>query len=145
MALLCLTFLFTACKDEEETVAPVDEFANTTWQPTNTDANPATNPSGDFGGSTSGPYPWPACNLDDKFSFTDGKFTINNGGTTCETDFLAGMLANKEYSYNKTSKTLSIGLNSITVYEFSATQLKLGFPNPLGANPKNYVILLKKI
>lgn len=147
LALICLTLLFTtSCKDKEEIVEPTDLFATTQWRPTNDDNNTSTNPSGDFSATgTNFYYRWASCNQDDTFSFKDGKFTVDNGGTTCETDFLALMLANKDYAYNETTKTMTIGAYPITVYEFSGTQLKLGFPNPLGANPKNYVILLKKL
>ena len=146
LTFICFAVLFTSCKDKEETVEPTDEFANTSWQPTLTDANPATNPSGDFGATgTNGYYPWAACNLDDKFSFKDGKFEHNNGNTVCDADYLSAMLASKSYAYDKDKKTLTIGGFQIMVYEFSNTQLKLGFPNPLPAGPKNYVILLKKV
>jgi hypothetical protein len=148
LAFICFTLLFTtSCKDKEETVEPVDLFATTQWRPTNDDNNTSTNPSGDFSATgTNFYYRWASCNQDDTFSFKDGKFTVDNGGTTCETDFLALMLANKDYAYNETTKTMTIGAYPITVYEFSGTQLKLGFPNPIPTSgPKNYVILLKKL
>ncbi len=146
LTLTGLILLFNACKEKEETVEPVDEFANTSWQPTNIDANPETNPSGDFGATgTNFYYPWAACNQDDIFSFKDGKFQHNNGGTVCDSDYLSAMLASRDYSYDKDSKTITIGGFQIKVYEFSNIQLKLGFPNPLPSGPKNYVILLKKV
>ncbi len=146
LAFLCISFLFMSCKEKEDTVEPTDEFANTSWQPTVTDANPATNPSGDFGATgTNFYYPWAICNQDDIFSFKDGKFEHNNGGTVCDSDYLSTMLASKTYTYDKDNKTITIGGFQIKVYEFSSTQLKLGFPNPLPSGPKNYVILLKKL
>lgn len=146
LVLTSLILLFNSCKEKEEAVDPVDEFANTSWQPTINDANPATNPSGDFGATgTNFYYPWAVCNQDDIFSFKDAKFQHNNGGTVCDSDYLSAMLASRDYSYDKDSKTITIGGFQIKVYEFSNTQLKLGFPNPLPSGPKNYVILLKKV
>jgi hypothetical protein len=148
LTFISFTLLFTtSCKDKEETVEPADEFANTSWQPTLTDANPVTNPSGDFGATgTNFYYPWASCNQDDIFSFKDGKFEHNNGGTVCDSDYLSAMLASKTYTYDKENNTITIGGFKIMVYEFSNTQLKLGFPNPIpSSGPKNYVILLKKL
>lgn len=145
-----LAFLFSGCsKDKNDGIAN-EGLENTTWVATMTDDNPSTNPPGDFGMNGSNQYyPWSECHMDDTFSFSEDRWTINDNGTVCENglDYFFDT-QNQPYSYNAERKQLTVGSGNdmvvFDVYELSKDRLKLGLPIPTATGFLRIVFLFER-
>lgn len=140
----------SSCKKDDKDVKSDDYLKNTTWVPTKTDANPATNPFGEFGmNGNNNYYPWQDCHMDDTFSFSEDRLVINDNKTVCEygLDLIFGENS-QTYSYNATTKKITIGSGEdvvvLDVYELNNDRLKLGLSIVGYGGGNNIVFLFRR-
>ncbi|WP_437921529.1 hypothetical protein [Sphingobacterium sp. LRF_L2] len=146
--LLFTVSLLSGCSKDDADQNEEYILKNSTWVATTVDANPDTNPPGQFGANgNNNYYPWLDCQLDDSFTFSQGNLTIDDNGTNCEVDFV---IDNKvqAFSYNAESKQLTVGEGQdpiiFTVYELNKDRLKLGLSLVAPGGGANLVFLFKR-
>lgn len=144
LSLIALTL--PSCKKDDKVE---DNLKNTTWVATLIDGNTSSNPPGTFGtNSNIDYYPWPECQMDDLFSFSENQFMINENNTICDqdSDLIFGK-NNPKYDYDATTKKLTVGsgddLAVFSVYELNKDRLKLGL-SVVSNSGQHIVFLFKK-
>ncbi len=145
-----VTLGFASCKKDKKNDSSEDNLRNTSWVVIKTDANPSTNPPGEFGMNGNNQYfPWQDCHMDDTFSFSEDRLTINENNTVCENglDLIFGE-KNQTYSYNPTVQKLTIGSGEraavLDVYELNRDRMKLGISVVGYGGGNNIVFLFKR-
>lgn len=145
-----ITLGFASCKKDDKNDSAEDNLRNTSWVAIMTDANPSTNPPGEFGVNGNNQYyPWQDCHMDDTFSFSGDQLTINDNNTICENGLdLIFEKKNQTYSYNPTTKKLTIGsgenITVLDVYELNRDRMKLGISVVGYGGGNNIVFLFKR-
>lgn len=145
-----LALFLSACSKDDEGGDTGDSLESSSWVAVLTDGNPSTNPAGGVGINGSNQYyPWKECHMDDTFSFSKDRLTINGNGTACEAgEDLMFETKNQPYSYNSEKKKLTVGTGDdvvvLDVYELNKDRLKLGLSVVAPGGGSNIIFLFKR-
>lgn len=136
-----LVLAISACKKNKQNDSPELALENSTWLPSMTDVNPASTPNGN-----TLYYPWMQCNLNDSFTFRNGKIVAGNNAS-CNTKNQMAYYNDSLYTYHPEKKEIWLRYGQYThkllVLDFTKDHLKLAAVTS-SLTGYNYIIYLYK-